>query len=210
MADPAWRLVKFWLPLMALLLWQGPVQAHPHVWVDMVVTALFSEGKVNALQEDWWFDEDFTATVLGDIRKLKGVAAARPQPLTDAEIDRLKKQAFANLANYAYFTHVWRDAQPVAIGKEVTSFAAHMEGGRLSYRFTVTLAEPIDPRQHRLRIGIWDDSYYVDVGPAKGGAAALEGDGAEGCQAKLVDDKDHPLYFGAVIPKVIAVSCAKG
>ncbi|HIJ62727.1 MAG TPA: DUF1007 family protein [Rhodospirillaceae bacterium] len=193
---------------LALALASGPkAEAHPHVWVDTVVTAIFSQGKVTSLREEWWFDEDFTVTALSDIRKTKGMSRVAIRPLTEGEIGQLRAQAFSNLANYAYFTHVWAAGKPIAVAREVTAFQARMDGARLAYSFTLPLAAPQDPRAGPLRIGVWDDSYYVDVGPAKGLAPQVEGDGSQGCAARIIDDKDHLLYFGAVTPKAMEIKC---
>ncbi len=183
-----------------------PAEAHPHVWVDWVVTALLDHGKVTALREDWWFDEDFTVMALSDVRKTKGMAASVPRPLSPADVDQLKAKAFSNLANYAYFTHVWAAGKPVAVAKEVSQFAARMDGAKLAYSFTLPLAVPSDPKA--LRVGIWDDTYYVDIGPATGRpAAAVEGEGAAACRARVIDDKDHLIYNGSITPKVVEITC---
>lgn len=183
-----------------------PAEAHPHVWVDWVVTALVEQGKVTALREEWWFDEDFSVMALSEARKTKGMAAALPRPLTPGEVEQLKAKAFSNLANYAYFTHVWVAGKPWAVAKEVSSFTARLDGAKLAYVFTLPLATPVELKG--LRVGIWDDTYYVDVGPATGRSpVAIEGDAPAGCKARIIDDKDHPIYFGSVIPKVIDISC---
>jgi tRNA threonylcarbamoyladenosine biosynthesis protein TsaE len=114
--------------------------------------------------------------------------------------------AFANLKNSDYFTHVWSAGQPVKV-KEATGFAAHLAGDKLVYDFVVPLARPVDPKAGPLRIGIWDDSYYVDVGPAAGTTAHLDGTGAAGCKAAVIEDHDHPLYFGSIFPQTVQITC---
>ena len=190
-----------------LLLLTQPASAHPHVWVDTIVTALVEDGKITALREDWTFDEDFTASVVSDIRKSKGPATDRQTPFSAAEIARLKKDAFSNLKNYDYFTHIWHGGKAVKIGPEVSDFSARMDGDKLRYVFQVSLPSPIEAKTAPTRIGIWDDSYYVDVGPVKGKGAAVEGNGAESCHARIIEDKDHPLYYGSVLPQVAEISC---
>lgn len=190
---------------VGLFLLARPSQAHPHVWVDTVVTALLDNGKITALREEWWFDEDFTVQALSEVRKTKGMAAAMPKPLTEAEIAQLKATAFSNLAHYAYFTHVWAAGKPIGVARDVTTFTARMDGARLAYTFTVPLAQPIDAKA--VRVGVWDDTYYVDVGPAKGQAVHVEGEGGQACHARIIDDKDHPIYYGSVVPKVADITC---
>jgi ABC-type uncharacterized transport system substrate-binding protein len=185
-----------------LCLLAAAAHSHPHVWVDYQLTALFEQGRVVALRQDWSFDEDFTASILTDIVKQPGEGA-----LSADDIARLKDSAFANLRNYDYFNHVWMEDQPVAIDKDVKMFDARLDGDRLAYRFTTVLAQPVDPHAGAVRIGIWDDSYYVDFGPAKDRPPRLEGKGSESCKASVGEDKAHPIYFGEVFPPSILISC---
>ncbi len=202
--QPLSRVVAAFLTLLST---GGVAEAHPHVWVDTIVTALFDHGQVTALREEWWFDEEFTVEALSEVRKTKGMAAAVPKPLTQVEVVQLQEKAFSNLANYSYFTHVWSGGKVIGLGKQVSSFLARMDGAKLAYSFTLPLAVPLDPRAASLRVGVWDDTYYVDVGPAQGQAARVEGDGSAGCKARVIDDKDHKIYFGSVIPKVVEITC---
>lgn len=182
-------------------------QAHPHVWVDSIVTAHMDKGQVTTLKEDWLFDEDFSATVLGDIRKSKGMAGPSKAPLTPGEIAKLQQNAFSNLKNYDYFTHVWLGGQVVKIKPDVEGFSARIEGEQLRYIFTVRLAKPVALAGKPLTVGVWDDSYYVDVGPAKGKGAAVEGQGSESCHSRVREDKDHPLYYGSIFPQIAEFTC---
>jgi ABC-type uncharacterized transport system substrate-binding protein len=186
----------------------APACAHPHVWVDTTVTALVKDGKVVALRQDWSFDEDFTATVLADVRKIGGMAAvAQAKPFTLGEMAKLKQDAFSNLKNYNYFTHVWSGAKAVALGKEVSGFSARLEGERLAYTFTLPLAVPVDVKAGPVAIGVWDDSYYVDVGPAKGAPGGVEGDGSAACRSRVVESKEHAIYNGTIYPKMVEITC---
>ncbi|MDR3438284.1 DUF1007 family protein [Telmatospirillum sp.] len=187
---------------LPLCLLAGSAESHPHVWVDYDLTALFEQGRIVALRQDWSFDEDFSASVLTDVVKHRSKG-----PLLPGEVAKLERSAFSNLKNYGYFNHVWAGDKPVALDKDVKDFEARLDGDRLAYRFTVVLSQPVDPRAGAIRIGIWDDTYYVDVGPAKGHAPRLEGAGAEGCKASIGEDKKHPIYFGSVFPPSVQISC---
>ncbi len=198
MASPR-ALALLALPLCLLA---RPAWSHPHVWVDYALTALFEQGRIVALRQDWSFDEDFSASVLTDVAKHHGKGAFSP-----AEIADLKKSAFSNLRNYDYFNHVWANDKPIAVGKEAKDFEARLEGDRLTYRFTVVLSQPVDPHAGPVRIGIWDDTYYVDVGPAKAHPPSLVGEGAAGCKASVGEDKKHPIYFGSIFPPSVQISC---
>ncbi|OIR09170.1 hypothetical protein GALL_87770 [mine drainage metagenome] len=187
----------------------APALAHPHVWVDTIVTAELRNGRIAALQEDWSFDEDFTASVLDDLHGNKGMMETGPHGPTfsAAELAQLKKSAFSNLKHYDYFTHIWQNGKATKVAPEVSAFAARMDGDKLRYLFTVALAKPLDPKDGPIRIGIWDDTYYVDVGPVKGRGAAVSGPGSASCRARIIVDKSHPIYFGSVFPQTAEITC---
>lgn len=195
------------LAALPLLLAAASAQAHPHVWVDYELTTLFDHGRITALRQDWSFDEDFTASVLSDVLKRHNGAAMVEGSFTPGETSRLQQTAFANLKNFGYFTHVWLAGKPVALAKEVTGFQARLSDSRLYYTFTLALNTPADPHAGPVSIGIWDDSYYVDVGPAKTAKPRLEGEGAAGCKSVLSEDHDHPIYFGSIFPYTIRITC---
>jgi ABC-type uncharacterized transport system substrate-binding protein len=51
----------------ALLVFMGagePVAAHPHVWIDAVVTFVFEDGHLVGLRHHWKFDEFFGSFVI--------------------------------------------------------------------------------------------------------------------------------------------------
>ncbi len=196
------RLLRLALATLSLLpLTGGRASAHPHVWIDYVVTLMFDKGRVTALREVWSFDEDFSASVLRDYAGIE-----EGKPLGAPEIAKIEQNAFANLEHYDYFTHVWAAGGAVGVRK-ATEFAARVDGPRLIYDFVVPLSRPVDARAAPASFGVWDDTYYVDVGPAEGQATKFVGDGSAGCKAAIVEDHDHPIYFGSVYPKTIRVTC---
>jgi ABC-type uncharacterized transport system substrate-binding protein len=178
------------------------VEAHPHVWIDYELTVMFVKGQMTAVHQEWSFDEDFTAAVLRDVVG----GQAPPKTLGPAEVAKIEKDAFSNLKNYDYFTHVFVGDGKVGLG-EVKDFTARLAGAKLIYAFTIPLAQPVDVKAAPAGIGIWDDTYYVDVGPAEGKAPKLEGDGAAACHATVIEDHQHPIYFGSVFPTTVHVSC---
>jgi ABC-type uncharacterized transport system substrate-binding protein len=210
-------------------------EAHPHVWIDYDLTVDFDAGKMTALHMEWSFDEDFTAAVLRDIVGDK----KPPKTLKPADVAKIEKDAFSNLKNYGYFTHIFagdgkllagplvgedrtatgaapseaeamknteRSFQTKQLG-EVKDFQAKLAGAKLIYTFTLMLAQPVDTKLGPIGIGVWDDTYYVDVGPAEGHDPKLIGAGATSCKALIVSDHQHPIYFGSVFPKVVRVTC---
>jgi len=175
--------------------------AHPHVWIDYQLTLKVDRGRIVAVHEEWSIDEYETTLILRDIAGDRPVTA-----LTPADVAALEKNAFSNLQNYGYFTHVTAGAATVAVGK-VNDFAAHLAAGKLIYDFTVPLAAAADAKSAPVNVGIWDETYYVDVEPAAGKPIRFEGDGAAACKATTYSDQAHPIYFGSVFPTAMRVTC---
>ena len=99
-------------------------------------------------------------------------------------------------------------------GKEVPiettrDFAPSIKDGKVIYRFTAVLPQPIDPRTEQFAAGVYDHSYYVDVEVNPQLGVKLAGGGSEACKYALVEDKDAPLYFGATFARRIEIRCDK-
>lgn len=180
----------------------GPVAAHPHVWISYHLDLLFDHARLSAIHQTWQLDPQFSSMLLQD----QAPDHHKGQPLSPADVAALRDHAFANLAHYAYFTQVWAGATPVTLGP-ARDYTAHLTGDALAYSFVTPLAAPADPRAAALTIGVWDDSYYVDLEPTDPESAAVTVQGDSSCRAAIAEDKDHPIYFGTVIPLAVRIAC---
>ena len=177
--------------------------AHPHVWINYRLEILLVEGKLTAINQQWDFDQDYSSMLLHDQVK----EHRKGTPLTEKEIAALHDHAFVSLADYGYFTHVWVGGSPVKIGP-AKDFSANVDGDILKYQFTTPLSQPVDPRRESVSIGIWDDTYYVDIGPdTTNSHVVFLTSGQEICQAKFTKDHAHPIYFGSVSPIIVTITC---
>ena len=166
------------------------------------MTVTFDKGLIVALAQEWSFDEDFSASVLRDVAGVE----KKPKTLGPAAVAEIEKNAFSNLKNYGYFTHVFVGEEKVGT-LEATGFKARLVGAKLVYDFTLPLAHGVSVKAAPVGIGVWDDTYYVDVGPAEGKPPQMTGDGSAACQAVIVTDHAHPIYFGSVFPKIVRITC---
>jgi ABC-type uncharacterized transport system substrate-binding protein len=192
------------LGLLTVLSPLSSAAAHPHVWIDYDLTVRLAAGKIESLHQEWSFDEDFTAAVLRDVVGEKN--EKKVKTLGASDVAKIEKNAFSNLKNYDYFTHIFVGAGRAKLGT-VAGFGARLMGAKLIYTFDLSLAQPVDAKAGPVGIGIWDDTYYVDVGPAEGKSPKLTGPGSASCKAVIIDDHQHPIYFGSVFPKVVRVTC---
>lgn len=182
------------LPLLLLL--PLPTAAHPHVWIDATLGYVFENGKVTALEVTWLFDDFYSALVLEDF-DTDGDGS-----LSQQELDALVGISAANLMSYSFFTHlkIAGAKQYVALVKEF--YAEVADGDLILYRFRVPLPGPTAPED--LSVGLFDDSYYVDIAL---GEAAISA--PAGCRATLAQDQSEPLYYGTYFPTYVRLDCGQ-
>ena len=179
----------------------GSATAHPHVWIDSEATMEFKKGRLTAVHMRWSFDDLFSSFVLGEFDKNKD------KKLDKAESAEVQKNAFSNLKNFNYFTHLRVDGEKVKI-MAVRNFKPSVEDGKVVYRFTVDLPQPVDPNAKAVGLSVYDDTFYVDVAFAKTNAVRFQGKAPTGCSYKVTRDKKNPIYFGAVFPQLATLNCA--
>jgi ABC-type uncharacterized transport system substrate-binding protein len=186
---------------LALGLRGDPVAAHPHVWIDAAVTFVFEDRMLVGLRQRWAFDEFFGSYVIEEHD------ANRDGVFDQTELDTVREQAFGNLEEYGYFTHVRLDGEQLPLA-EVSDFAARVENGALVYEFTLPLPEPVDPGAERFAAGVYDVEYYVEVLLDQDDPVRFEGLPGGACTFDIREDGEHAIYFGMVNPLTIVLSCA--
>jgi ABC-type uncharacterized transport system substrate-binding protein len=187
--------------LLALVGRAEPVAAHPHVWIDAVVTFVFEDGHLVGLRHHWRFDEFFGSFVIEE-HDVNGDGA-----FDAAEVGAIRDAAFANLREFDYFTHVRLDGDKLPL-HEVSSFAARIEDEILVYEFTMPLPEPVDPGKSAIAASVYDAEYYVEVLLDQYDPVRFEGISSGACTYQIREDAEHPIYYGMVYPLAITLTCA--
>lgn len=182
----------------------APAWAHPHVWIDNTATFVFAQGKIGSIRLRWEFDEIFSASLISQFDKNKD------KKLDPAEIKELEKGAFANLANYSYFTYLTVDDKPVPVVR-VTGFTAWIEKDKLVYEFTVPLDRPVDPAAQAFAFAVYDLEYFVelDMGGRERDGARYEGNAGVTCKATVGENPSKRIYSGQVAPPEMRLTCVK-
>jgi ABC-type uncharacterized transport system substrate-binding protein len=178
-----------------------PAAAHPHVWIDAVVTFVFEDRMLVGLRQRWVFDEFFGSFVIEE-HDADGHGV-----FDQTEIEAIREQAFGNLREYDYFTHARLDGEKLPLA-EVSDFAARIEDGLLVYEFTMPLPEPVDPGADRFAAGIYDVEYYVEVLLDQADPVRFEGLPSGACTFAIREDTESPIYYGMVYPLAITLDCA--
>ncbi|MBL8706216.1 MAG: DUF1007 family protein [Rhodospirillales bacterium] len=190
------------LSLVVFLLLAGASSAgaHPHVWIEAVVTFAFKDGRIVAIRQEWTFDEVFGDSIIGQFD------ANKDKKFDARELAALEQGAFANLREFDYFSHLSVDDKAVPT-KTVTGFAARVEKGRLVYSFTLPVEPGLDPLKGRVALGLYDPSYFVDVQTGGRAGVKYEGIGAMDCRTDLAENTRKPIFGGQVFPMEMFLTC---
>lgn len=173
------RLAALALIPAAALLPVSPLQAHPHAWIDMRTAMVFDEqGRVTALRVDWLFDEIYS---LYSTEELDDDGDGRPD---DERMHEFVAGAIDRLEEYGYFSVVKVDEQQAGYGS-VTEFDGSLQGDRLLMRFTLPLAEAVDPRTASFSYAVYDPTFYIQILHQQVDPIALEGAAPAGCRSDL-------------------------
>jgi ABC-type uncharacterized transport system substrate-binding protein len=188
------------LSCLAILFVSGTAAAHPHVWIRFTAHVQMQGTRVISIAETWRFTEGFPVQLVGiDALPDNG-------PLDAKQTAIFRDQAFSSLAGAQYFSHLYADGEALTLG-DPTGFRVSVDHGKLVYTFALPLKKPIDVKAHKVSLGIWDDSFFVDYEPDGANAVTVEGHAASTCTAKPFTDHAHPIFNGIVLPQAMAISC---
>jgi ABC-type uncharacterized transport system substrate-binding protein len=194
------RALKRLLLALALVAPAAAAEAHPHIWIRATATMQFEDGKITGIRHEWVFDDFFSNALISDFDKNKN------KQFDPDEVKELHANAFVALKEFGYFTHVKVGGKAVTI-ETTRDFAPAIKDGKVVYTFTAVLPQPVDPRAVQFAAGVYDHSYYVDVEVNPQLGVKLAGGGSEACKFAMVEDKEAPLYFGAVFARRIEIRC---
>lgn len=133
----------------------GEALAHPHVWVTMQTSVVFNEqGLVSGVAVEWTFDDAYAQTAL------EGMDSNGDGVYSPDELDVLTRENIDALKDYDYFTFMTVDGKPQARGP-IKDAGQVYSNDKLTLHFTVSLPQPVDPRQHKFEVKIFDPEFYI-------------------------------------------------
>ncbi len=186
---------------VGLIFQSGPAGAHPHVWINDVTTFLFKDRQLVAIHHHWEFDEIFSSFV---IQQHDNNHNGKFDKTENASV---QKEAFSNLHDYGYFTHVRVDDKKLPLDK-VEDFQATIKKEIMIYEFTLRLPQPVDVTKRHFAVGVFDPEYYVEVDLDENDPVHFSGLPSGACTFDIREDAKHPIYYGMVDPPVIYLTCA--
>jgi ABC-type uncharacterized transport system substrate-binding protein len=171
------------------------------VWINYSMVAQTQGTLLVAMQQTWTFSKGFPFSLVGDFSGMP-----KSGPLNADYTATFKAQAFSLLKSSDYFTHVFVDGKPVALG-EARNFSVSIEQGHVVYRFLLPLGKPVDFKRERVTIGVWDNTFFVDFESAVQPVLTLSAGSPGNCKAVAFEDRDHPIFGGSVFPQASRLSC---
>jgi ABC-type uncharacterized transport system substrate-binding protein len=187
--------------------------AHPHAWIDFEATVRFDDGRhVTGLEVNWLFDDFYTAFIVDGFEK-DGID--QQQGLLELASINLN-----NLREYDYFADLKADGQALELD-DVETFETGVEDGRLWLKFTLQLAERVDPEGQQFSYSFYDPTYYVEVLHAEGSQPAVAG--RDDCSVRILppnptpemvalaysldQDAEAPDTLGAMFAETAVLAC---
>ena len=192
-----------------------PAQAHPHVWVIVRDTVVFENGQISGLQQDWTFDEMYTAMAI------EGLDTNKDGKYDRKELQELAQTNIDGLKDFNNFTYANVAGMTVPFGKP-RDYWLEYEKGILTLHFFLPFLQPLPSSIPHLKVTVTDQSFFIAFEFAKDDPVKLSKGAPAQCRAGLAKDdetKDQKdlnnafgnqfLPFGSGAGAAIEVSCSK-
>ena len=132
------------------------LNAHPHLFIESRVVIHIDNKGIAGIENIWIFDEMFSVAIIEEQDKNK-------DGYFDAtEIKTIRKEAFQNLKDYDYFTHIRIDGKSFKV-EDVKNFVPTIKNKKLVYTFLVPCQVEAVKQDKKIEISIFDTSYYTGI-----------------------------------------------
>jgi ABC-type uncharacterized transport system substrate-binding protein len=196
------RIVVLRIACLGLVL-TGIIIAHPHVWVDNTVEAVFDGNGLARFDLVWRFDEMYSGSVLVDYDD------NRNGRLDAAEVDALQKDAFVQLSDYPendFLTYLYVDGEQKPLDSIEGFTVRFPDDGRMTYSFSVPVALEATSTSRTVVISTYDATYYTEF--LVSGCSVREDDNSTRFEYELdnVLNEDRKYYYDQVMTEDITLT----
>lgn len=131
-------------------------EAHPHVFADVSVKAVFSQDAFTGVQNRWTFDEVYSAAMFASADE------NGDGKITGNEIDEVKRLVLDPLQQSGYFNYVTVESK-FAPAQKIEGFSVAMQNGKLVLDFKVAYSIPATSEYTMLVIVVSDQTNYIQM-----------------------------------------------
>lgn len=145
--------------LAALLLFFGAISqvyAHPHVFADVTVTALFEASGFTGVKNRWVYDEIYSAGMMASADK------DGDGKLSASEASRLQSEILGPISKNNYFNYVLAGSDFLKVLR-IKDFKASFSKGKLTLDFVTEFSKPLGPDWTMLVIVVADPTNYIQM-----------------------------------------------
>lgn len=144
--------------LLLTALIPAPAFAHPHVFVDTTVRAVFDDqGRMTGLRIGWTYDELFSLLLVED----GGHDTDGDGSISDIEMKALDGFDMDWGSDFLGDTYPEQDGRPLALVTGPQDWVTGWKDGRLWSEHTRTFAAPVDMAEGPVVIKAYDPGYYA-------------------------------------------------
>jgi ABC-type uncharacterized transport system substrate-binding protein len=170
--------------------------AHPHVWITMSQTILFTpEGQLTGVQHRWVFDEAYSAFAV------QGVTREKDGRIGASALAPLAKSNTTDLKEFNYFTTLKSDGKSQEFS-EPKDYTFEYDGKQIIYIFTLPLKEAVKPGRTTV-IEITDPTYFVSFSFADISEPASLNTSIKSCAVLAKRPPEDPQPVGQPINEAI-------
>jgi len=169
--------MRKYLFIVILLLLPSVLFAHPHAFVDSIVTFQFNNSSLQGFWIQWTFDELFSAEAILEFDLNKDGVFNKQEEASITE-------GALTLKLFGYFTYITYRGRTRMV-KEVKNFRADIKSHRLIYRFFIPLNLPKRKGKNKIAIAIYDKVFYADFGYVDPHPVRFSGTGYDRCHYEL-------------------------
>ena len=188
------------LTLLTLCLtFPGQAAAHPHVFVETEIKIELNDKGLKGLWQEWTYDE-FQSSWIIDLYNVE-----EQGQLSEAELNRLYRETFANLKNHDFFTRIILDEEKIP-ATEIDNFQVDVKDGLVTYSFFVPFELEIDRNQQELFILVYDENFFCRVFFPPEEISFTGNTSAWEIEHTTQKKPDLTYYFGMVTPKAIRLT----
>lgn len=165
--------------LVAMTAWANPAAAHPHVWVSVETTVVYTAGTISGFQHRWTFDELYTTMAI------QGLDTNNDGIYDRKELAELAQVNMDGLKEFDYFTYPKLAGQALKLSAPKEHWLEHKDGV-LSLNFVLPLSQPVLADADAFSFAVTDPSFFIAFDFAKDKPIRLSEGAPSGCQANIV------------------------